>query len=343
MTAERSSDQWMTYDSYMKFVQRTRAPTARWHSVMHFRPMPTSPRWTSNDSNKGSGSSTYFGSDDFRKSFANYTMSGDQSQMEEESKRCTRMTRLTNMEFGDGKRDSYQMPIKVPLSTFRETEYYSPYGMNTNYSSYASEKELGINPNMYYQTFATLGRDIRLPWADQELDSHEEYKILMEPWAEQESTNDCEERMERIQRPSPPSPMAQGEDELVKEDGEPVIKTKYLGTYWMRFGDSDMDMDGFAKRIIGRQGRTLKKIGRLAKGARLHLRGRGSSPNAPNDEDLHLRIVTPSTKSYRIAIDCANEILAKAKAEHFRCTGHEVTITLEERTNGSELKPQPAY
>lgn len=103
--------------------------------------------------------------------------------------------------------------------------------------------------------------------------------------------------------------------------------TKYQCTFWIGIEDESLEL---SKKILGPRGKTFKYIGNVARGTRLRLRGRGSSPNAPNDEPLHLRIISSQLANFNIAKEKVTELLTQIYAQHEKDTGEKLAINCVE-------------
>eukprot|EP00397_Hematodinium_sp_SG-2012_P030603 GEMP01032428.1.p1 GENE.GEMP01032428.1~~GEMP01032428.1.p1 ORF type:complete len:398 (+),score=137.83 GEMP01032428.1:335-1528(+) len=110
-----------------------------------------------------------------------------------------------------------------------------------------------------------------------------------------------------------PSTAAPGDDPSTRS------QRKLVCTFWV--GIEDDDMFRVAKRLIGPQGKYLKRIADVARGTRLRLRGRGSSPNSPTTEPLHLRVSSPHIDSFHLAKKRVVELLARIYADYYKMTG----------------------
>lgn len=114
-------------------------------------------------------------------------------------------------------------------------------------------------------------------------------------------------------------PEAEGRKGAEAEEGS----TKYQCTFWIGIEDESLEL---SKKILGARGKTFKYIGNIARGTRLRLRGRGSSPNAPGDEPLHLRIISSQLPNFTIAKEKVTELLEQIYAQHETDTGEKVVI-----------------
>jgi len=104
---------------------------------------------------------------------------------------------------------------------------------------------------------------------------------------------------------------------------------KFHCTFWIII-DTEAGEQEFAKRLIGPKGKTFKTIGRMARGTRLRLRGRGSSPNTPKEEGLHLRVISRYEENFNRAKDLISELLRIHRNSHEFFADQKVEVKLED-------------